>query len=573
MAAQKFSQSTPTTTTTTTTPFLVLLILSVSTLLLLASSIPTAEAFTVTSPILQQSRSCFQKNSIMTGRKGNPNNGIELHLSQAASGTTAGRNKEQELQRLAQTMKVSIPELKEALTKQRAKVEAGSEKAVYIDWMLNGAGAAPKSAAPAQNKNATVSDPNLLTKTTFADCPGLHPNSKRALTETMGLSSMTEIQEKTFQAGAAGKDVLGRARTGTGKTLAFLMPAVERVLSAGSPYKMGQNVGVLIVSPTRELASQIGQQAEQLLSQHKGLSVQVIFGGTNIKSDQTKLSKKLPTILVATPGRLLDHLQSTEVKVGGQGSRKFSAIMAETGILVLDETDRLLDMGFRIEISKVLKYLPSCQKRQTLLFSATIPPELKAIMAENMKKDYVEVDCINDKDAGSSTAQKVKQSHVILPSAGMDQYTQSVVSVVMHALDQKDEDNHKIVVFFTTARMVAFFSAIFNDGLNVPVIELHSKKSQSYRNKASDTFRNANKGVLFTSDVSARGVDYPDVTQVIQVSNMRGLSRFTSIIVFSYASTNTPFLFFFSLDCRKAESSTFIDSVVRVGLERKERVY
>jgi ATP-dependent RNA helicase MSS116 len=487
--AQKSSQSTP-----TPTPLLVLLILSVSTLLLIISSIPVAEAFTVTSPSLQQ-RSCFSNRNTQLYNNDNDN---DKNSIMTANGSNVNGN-------VATSLKAKRPPNKNKNSNSTAN---GGPRTTHP----------PKSAPPAQNKNATVSDPNLLTKTTFANCPGLHPNSKRALTENMGLTAMTEIQEKTFQAGAAGKDVLGRARTGTGKTLAFLMPAVERVLQAGSPYKMGQNVGVLIVSPTRELASQIGQQAEQLLSQHKGMSVQVIFGGTNIKTDQNKLSKNLPTVLVATPGRLLDHLQSTDVKIPG-GNKKFSAIMAETGILVLDETDRLLDMGFRIEIAKVLKYLPSCQKRQTLLFSATIPPELKAIMAENMKKDYVEVDCINDNNAGSSTAQNVQQSHVILPSDGMDRYAQYVVSVVMHALNQKDEENHKIVVFFTTARMVAFFSAVFNDGLNVPVIELHSKKSQSYRNNASNTFRAASKGVLFTSDVSARGVDYPDVTQVIQVSD------------------------------------------------------
>jgi ATP-dependent RNA helicase MSS116 len=155
-----------------------------------------------------------------------------------------------------------------------------------------------------------------------------------------------------------------------------------------------------------------------------------------------------------------------------------------------------------------------------LLFSATIPPDLKQIMGENLKKDFVEVDCINDKAEGSHTNVHVQQSHVVLPSVGMEQYAQSVVNVVLHALAQTDEENHKVVVFFTTARMVAFFATLFNEGLNVPVIELHSKKSQTYRNKASDTFRNAAKGVLFTSDVSARGVDYPDVTQVIQVSKM-----------------------------------------------------
>jgi superfamily II DNA/RNA helicase len=538
------------------TPRLVLLILSVSTLLptlLLLLSSPTTEAFTVTAPSLQQSQSYSlyrrtnsnsntltkNSNSIMTGRKRNPTAGIELHLSQATSDKTEGKNRDQELLRLSQTMKVSIPELKEALVKQYAKVQPASEKAVYIDWILNGATKSQKAnntskgpntaaggnstvnggAPVVKSKNNTVSDPSLLSSTTFAECPGLHPNSKRALVENMGLEAMTEIQDKTFQAGAAGKDVLGRARTGTGKTLAFLMPSVERILQAGSSYKMGQNVGVLIVSPTRELASQIGQQAEQLLSMHKGLSVQVVYGGTKITRDLTLMNRKLPTILVATPGRLLDHLQTTQIQTG-KSSRSFSSIMGGTGILVLDECDRLLDMGFRIELRKILAFLPNCQSRQTLLFSATIPPDLKQIMGENLKKDFVEVDCINDKAEGSHTNVHVQQSHVVLPSVGMEQYAQSVVNVVLHALAQTDEENHKVVVFFTTARMVAFFATLFNEGLNVPVIELHSKKSQTYRNKASDTFRNAAKGVLFTSDVSARGVDYPDVTQVIQVSKM-----------------------------------------------------
>lgn len=174
-------------------------------------------------------------------------------------------------------------------------------------------------------------------------------------------------------------------------------------------------------------------------------------------------------------------------------------------------------MGFRNEIKKILKFLPSSQKRQTLLFSATIPPELKTIMADNMKKDFVEVDCINDDAADSSTHIKVDQTHVVMPDRGMEAYVQTVVDVVLHALDDDEEENHKVVVFFPTARMVAFFATFFNEGLNIPVIELHSKKSQSYRNNASNKFRNADKGVLFTSDVSARGVDYPNVSQVIQV--------------------------------------------------------
>ena len=169
----------------------------------------------------------------------------------------------------------------------------------------------------------------------------------------MGLTEFTEIQDKTFAVASSGRDVLGRARTGTGKTVAFLLPAIERILQLGVLQNQEQ-IGVLIVSPTRELATQIGDQAEKLAKFHRGMSVQVIFGGTNMKRDITRLSQKTPTILVATPGRLLDHLQSTRI-----GSKRFGKdIMCKTPIVVLDETDRLLDMGFRQEITKILGYMP-----------------------------------------------------------------------------------------------------------------------------------------------------------------------------------------------------------------------
>lgn len=131
-------------------------------------------------------------------------------------------------------------------------------------------------------------------------------------------------------------------------------------------------------------------------------------------------------------------------------------------------------------------------------------------MAENMKRDFIEVDCINDGDAHTSS--NVEESHVVIPS--MDRYVSSVVEIVRLAM-QASEDP-KIVVFFPTARLVAYFSELFNEYLGIPVIELHSKKAQGYRNRASEQFRSASSGVLFTSDVSARGVDYPGVTQVIQ---------------------------------------------------------
>jgi len=468
------------------------------------------------------------------------------------------KNRSTELKRLASTMDLDVKQLKEMLTKQRSKMSNGDEKAKYVDWILasedeqmikpidaaeeekkmddadameisNSETSAPKKKRavrpmrPTAKPNgegadaddsissATGADPSLLSNLKFKDLD-LHHSTKKALIETLKLETMTEIQSKTFTQAAGGTDVLGRARTGTGKTLAFLLPALECLLSNPN-FKAGQNVGVLIVSPTRELASQIGDQAEKLITHHKNLSCQVVYGGTRIGGDVNAFNKRIPSFLIATPGRLLDHMENTKLSNGN----KFGYdVMRDTPILVLDEADRLLEMGFRQEIKKIMAYLPKRDKRQTLLFSATVPKELKSIMAENMKSDYIDIDCIHDggnnPDGGAHTNSLVKQSYVVLPK--LENKVTAVVQLVQEQIDS--DPNHKVVVFFPTARMVGYFAEFFNLGLGIDVTEIHSKKSQGYRNKASDKFRKCKSGILFTSDVSARGVDYPDVTAVLQ---------------------------------------------------------
>ena len=489
-------------------------------------------------------------------------------ISSTARRAKSTSDREEELNRLADTLQVSPAKVKDLLKKQRSKMKGTEQKARHIDWLLDSGGGGSsskgsgmsqmppdakadgrastpkKTAATTTTATSTSSteptatrrmrarprrpsvvteqaeqrraeaerrqeealkDPTLLTKVEFATRKDLHPSSKRALTEVMGLKTMTEIQSKTYAAALSGRDVLGRARTRTGKTVAFLLPAIERVLRSRE-YQPGLNVGVLVISPTRELAQQIGDEAEKSLTFHNDMSVQVVFGGTKVSRDAARLRKRLPTVLVATPGRLQDLLESTKI-----GARKFSDIMATISVCVLDETDQLLDQGFLREIKKILSYLPRNNKRRTLLFSATIPKELKRIMADTMNDDYIEVDCINDggADGPMPTNVRVKQSHAIIPS--MDLYVSSVVRIVQEAIRDGD-GNNKIVVFFPTARMVSFFADIFNEIMGVPALELHSKKTQGYRNRISGQFREASSGVLLTSDVSARGVDYPLVS-------------------------------------------------------------
>ena len=356
-------------------------------------------------------------------------------------------------------------------------------------------------------QNEALQDPTLLTDQSFAECDNIHPSSKRALVEDMGLQKMTEVQAKTYNAAISGQDVLARARTGTGKTLAFLIPTVERI-ARNPTFLPGSNIGCLVIAPTRELAIQIGEEAEKLLVHHADLTVEVMYGGTKIARDMNLLNKQLPAILVATPGRILEHLQGTRVR-----GRKFGDdIIAKTDILILDEVDRLIDMGFRKDIQKIISYMPRKEKRQTMLFSATIPRILKRAMKDSMRDDYYEVDCVGDGRSAAPTNIRVTQSHVVLPD--MKNIMQDIHTILKQSAKAKP---YKIIVFFPTARMVSFFAEFLNDGLEYPVIELHSKKSQSSRRTASENFKKAKSAIMFTSDLSSRGLDYPDVTQVIQI--------------------------------------------------------
>jgi ATP-dependent RNA helicase MSS116 len=344
-----------------------------------------------------------------------------------------------------------------------------------------------------------LKDPTLLSDVRFVERTDIHPATKRAIKEVLGHEQMTEIQSKTFAAALQGQSVLGRSRTGTGKTLAFLLPVLEQLMAADATvFRPGKNVGVLIVAPTRELAIQIAEEAAALLTFHTGDwsdSVLCLYGGTKIQRDIALLNKQIPSILVATPGRLQDHLDGTRVR-----SIKFSEIIAETRLVVLDETDRLLD-GFQKETKKILSYLPRPEKRQTLLFSATVPKKLKRVLDEIMPPDYIEVDCITDRDVTSQTNIRVDQSYAVLPS--MDLYVPGLVSIVKETM--KADPSAKIVVFLPAAKLVKFFADLFNVGLDIPVTEMHSRITQSARNRASTAFRNSKGGVLLTSDVSARG--------------------------------------------------------------------
>jgi ATP-dependent RNA helicase MSS116 len=331
-----------------------------------------------------------------------------------------------------------------------------------------------------------------LTTSTFASLAISAP-SKRALLEVLRFQYMTTVQNATLPVVLEGQDVLAKAKTGTGKTIAFLLPAVE-ALHRTPP--RGAAISVLVLSPTRELASQIAKEAELLLTFHPFKS-QVIYGGTNINSERNRMNNQRCDVLVATPGRLIDHLENT------QGlSQRLQGIQA----LILDEADQLLEMGFRPAIERILGYLP--KQRQTLLFSATMPQSVHQVAGLALRPRYAFVDTVPKEDAATNV--QVHQSWVAVP------FDQTLLAVRCILRSATAVPGHKVIVFFTTARLTQYMAALM-EAAGLPVLEIHSRKSQSAREKASAAFRAAPQAVLLTSDVSARGVDYPDVTLVLQV--------------------------------------------------------
>jgi ATP-dependent RNA helicase MSS116, mitochondrial len=235
-------------------------------------------------------------------------------------------------------------------------------------------------------------------------------------------------------------------------------------------------------------------------------------------------------------------------------------------------------MGFKRDVECIMSYLPRKESRQTLLFSATVPNEVKSVIKETMRKNYVTVDCIHDTDPASHTNAQVQQSHVIIPSAS--RLVSGTVEILAKLIADTKAANEtlKLVVFFNTAHSVGFYADLFAAmpklTHRLQLFELHSRKSQAYRTRTSDEFRAAKEGILFTSDVSARGVDYPGVTDVVQVCIVHVpstpiFSRNNIRLTFSVSRRN----FTGSSEFLIQESHTFIGLAVRVGLVNKEKAY
>jgi len=310
---------------------------------------------------------------------------------------------------------------------------------------------------------------------------GLSPKVLSAI-EAAGYTEATPIQAEAIPVAITGRDVLGIAQTGTGKTASFVLPILTRLEKGRARARMPRS---LILAPTRELAAQVAESFEKYGTNHK-LTLALLIGGVSF-ADQTRKLDRGVDVLIATPGRLLDHFQRGKVLLTG------------VEILVIDEADRMLDMGFIPDIEKICKLLSP--RRQTLFFSATMPNEIKRLVASFLK-DPVRVEVARQ----ASVASTIEQKFMKVPSD--PRLKRQAFRELL-----KTQDVQNAIIFCNRKRDVAVLNkSLQKHGFNSG--ELHGDMEQRARMATLDDFRNNKITYLVASDVAARGLDVPEVSHV-----------------------------------------------------------
>lgn len=309
----------------------------------------------------------------------------------------------------------------------------------------------------------------------------------KAIVEGMGYQNMMPIQARSIPHLLTGKDVLAAARTGSGKTLAFLVPIVELITKLKFMDRNG--TGAVILAPTRELAMQTYGVLKELMVDHPQTHG-LIMGGSDRKQEAKRLGNGV-NIIVATPGRLLDHLQNTA-----------SFMVKNLMCLCIDEADRILEVGFEEEMKQIIKLLP--KKRQTMLFSATQTKKTEDLARISLKKMpvYIGVDDLKE----TATSDMLEQGYIMAES--------DLRLRVLYTFLKKNK-NKKIMVFFSSCMSVKFHYELFNY-IDVTCLSIHGKQKQTKRTSTFFSFCNADTGILFCTDVAARGLDIPEVDWIVQ---------------------------------------------------------
>ncbi len=374
----------------------------------------------------------------------------------------------------------AAPQQEEAPAHRNATQSVARPKsAIFADSPIY---AGLSSTAPRFKNTRGVADPIVRSHVTNFSELGLAENVLRALT-TEGYVHPTPIQQQAIPPLLEGRDLLGIAQTGTGKTCAFATPLLTRLQKFPQPLRP-RTARVLVLAPTRELAAQIGESF-RAYGRHAGFRVATVFGGVGFGPQLKALQGGLD-VLVATPGRLLDHLS--------QGSLRLDATTA----VVLDEADHMLDLGFLVPIRKIFAKLP--KTRQTLFFSATMPSEI-ATLANEMLHNPVRVSVA----PVTKTADRVAQRVILVEGAGK---RDALIELM------RNPDFRRSIVFTRTKRGADRVAGFLNAaGFSADAI--HGNKSQNQRTRALDGFKNGEVGVLVATDIAARGIDVDFVSHVV----------------------------------------------------------
>ena len=306
----------------------------------------------------------------------------------------------------------------------------------------------------------------------------LHPTLLRAV-DTLGFTTPTPIQRDAIPPARAGRDVLACAMTGSGKTAAFLLPIIERLMD-----KPRGVTRALVIAPTRELAAQIEADLRDL-ARFTSVRGATVFGGVSMSPQQSAFRRGID-VIVATPGRLLDHMQHPYVRLDA------------LEVLVLDEADRMLDMGFLPDIRRILGRLP--RERQTLLFSATMPAPIAALAREFLRNPLP----INqERKAAPATG----ITHAVYPVA------QELKRGLLVALLRRDEMRSVLVFTRTKHRCNRLAEQLAREG--VAAERIHGNRSQAQRTVALDAFKRGKCRVLVATDIAARGIDIDELSHVV----------------------------------------------------------
>jgi ATP-dependent RNA helicase MSS116, mitochondrial len=339
----------------------------------------------------------------------------------------------------------------------------------------------------------------------LADGNLVHPALVQAITEDMKFDHMMPVQAATLPELLPPKrsDCLVQARTGTGKTVAFLLPAIQTMISRKRV--PGAGISILVIAPTRELAMQIAKEADSLLQRLPRYKVCIAIGGTNKDKEERNIIDGCD-ILIATPGRLFDHMSNPTIKQA----------FYQLDTLVLDEADRLLDMGFMNALKDIVRCLPDKEEtnRQGMLFSATIAQHVEQVALLVLSKGYKFISTIPPGEA--NTHERVPQHLIKVPAFSL--VAPAMVGAIYKEISTIGSDNFKVIVFSPTAALADFYGHILSNISGLPeVYTLHSRMTQNRRTKITNDYREANTGMLVATDVVARGMDFPGVTTVFQI--------------------------------------------------------